>query len=332
MLCEYCNKEIGSDPLSKTGHYRACRSYRKIKNEIINNISKDFLIHEYIEKEKSVTVIANELGLKKSSSIIQKLKEYDIYIRTFKEGRKCKDFIERTKHTCNEKYGADYHTLKTSSIRKNIDAAVKLKYNVNNVFQVESVKKTIQKTCLKRFGAINPLCKGTDIFKKRDETVLNRYGVSNISKVDEFIRKGLDTKYLKSKTKIYTYSSEKADLLFSELLNNIEDKEKLYCAIKGKEFGIRIKETGRYYFYDFVDTKNKKCIEFNGNYWHANPTLYSPDVIIKKSRLTAKEIWEKDKLKNKAISDRGYDIKIIWESDFDENPERILEECISFLK
>ena len=68
--------------------------------------------------------------------------------------------------------------------------------------------------------------------------------------------------------------------------------------------------------------------EFNGDHWHANPDLYKEDDIPKAcSKLeSAGEIWKKDKLKSQAILERGFILKVIWESDFDRNPEQVLKE------
>jgi hypothetical protein len=54
-------------------------------------------------------------------------------------------------------------------------------------------------------------------------------------------------------------------------------------------------DIGRTFAYDFY--YNKKIIEFNGDYWHCNPSIYSEDYIIKQTNKTAKQIWEHDKLK-----------------------------------
>ena len=46
----------------------------------------------------------------------------------------------------------------------------------------------------------------------------------------------------------------------------------------------------KYYFYDYVDTITKKCIQFNGNYYHANPKYYESGDINKKLNCTAQDI------------------------------------------
>jgi hypothetical protein len=76
-----------------------------------------------------------------------------------------------------------------------------------------------------------------------------------------------------------------------------------------------------------------KVIEFNGDYYHANPHLYKSDDFIQKysNGKYAKEIWNYDEKRLTAIKNAGYEVKVIWESDYYTNPEKILEECVEFL-
>ena len=48
-------------------------------------------------------------------------------------------------------------------------------------------------------------------------------------------------------------------------------------------------------------------------------------------KISAKKIWQNDKLKNDWISNRGYDVLIIWESDYRKDPQQIVEKCIEFI-
>ncbi|HRW21234.1 MAG TPA: hypothetical protein P5509_04620 [Bacteroidales bacterium] len=328
IICEYCGRPIKNNPLSKSGHYRVCKKHREFKKTIIKKITKDFLYEEYIVKELSASKIARDLGLKKHTEIIKKLKEYGIHVRTLAETRKTKGYINATKETCRKKYNADYHTCKNSNKREEIDDAVKIKYNVNNVFQLEWVKDKAKLSHYKKHG-VEYISQSKYWSERVKQTCNERYGFDNPAKVPEFIEKGINTK--NSKERVYTYSSRMANRLFSELRKHIDDNKNIYCAEKGKEFGKRIKETGRYVYYDFVDTQNKKCIEFNGNYYHANPTMYAPNYFNKKRQQTAQEIWKSDFEKLQRLEADGFEIKVVWESEFTENPETIINECIFFL-
>lgn len=84
--------------------------------------------------------------------------------------------------------------------------------------------------------------------------------------------------------------------------------------------------------FDFVIKDNKKIIEFNGDRFHANPALYKAhNIPLSFLKLHANEIWENDKIKLDKARKNGYDIKIIWESDYLKNKETIIKDCINFI-
>lgn len=67
--------------------------------------------------------------------------------------------------------------------------------------------------------------------------------------------------------------------------------------------------------YVVYDIKHKNCIiEFNGNYWHANPSIYADTAIIR--GMSAIDIRQRDMLKLKTASDLGYSVFTVWEDEF----------------
>ena len=68
------------------------------------------------------------------------------------------------------------------------------------------------------------------------------------------------------------------------------------------------KNSHKGYLFDFCF--NDKLIEFNGDYWHANPMFYEPKSFIK--------------AKNKRAEN-------IWEYDYYQNRETVINKCIEFL-
>lgn len=89
------------------------------------------------------------------------------------------------------------------------------------------------------------------------------------------------------------------------------------------EFGKLIKESKKYVFYDYVDTRRMVCVEFNGNWWHANPETYSPDDILMGK--TASEIWKRDAIKLQTIEDFGFRTFVVWEKDYKKNKEEVIQ-------
>ncbi len=324
LCCEYCGGIIKNNPHSKSGHYRVCKKYRNFKKDIHDKITYDFLHQEYVVNERSATAIAKGLGLKKATIVQEKLKEFNIKIRTLSESRFTKGYIESSKKTSLEKYGAEYHTSNDSNIRNEITKGTKNKYNVDNVFQLDSVKGKCKKTKLKRHG--------DEYYNNRIKfkaTCLDKFGYNNPWKSPEIREKCIKT--ILDNPKAYSYSSKKANDFFNILFEQLRNKDHIYFAAHNKEFGLRSKKDKRYYFYDFVDTTNKKCIEFNGNYWHANPLMYESNFLNKKSGLTAKDVWKRDDYKLKVLEDAGYEILIVWELEYDTSKDEIIKACVNFL-
>lgn len=79
---------------------------------------------------------------------------------------------------------------------------------------------------------------------------------------------------------------------------------------------------------------DNKVIEFYGDYWHANPAFVTPTTVVKfrHREIVAKEIWERDTKRLKFIKSKGFEVKVVWESDFRKNPEQVVQECVEWLK
>jgi len=66
-------------------------------------------------------------------------------------------------------------------------------------------------------------------------------------------------------------------------------------------------------------------IEYFGDYWHCNPKKYDENYFNQKKDKTAKQIWDYDKDKIDLISNFGYNLEVIWESDLKHDNKKILE-------
>ena len=88
-------------------------------------------------------------------------------------------------------------------------------------------------------------------------------------------------------------------------------------------------DTKKQYIYDFMF--DRKIIEYNGDFWHCNPTIYSADFVNPRTKMLAKDKWATDTVKLQHARDSGYEVLVIWESDFIKNKEDIIKKCIQFL-
>ena len=127
--------------------------------------------------------------------------------------------------------------------------------------------------------------------------------------------------------------SEISQRLFREIDTKYpESKEKSQYATKNGEKLVVVTDRNgpRELHVDFC--LENKVIEFNGNYFHADPMKYKADDVLPFLGKTAKAIWMRDMLRNNGITKLGYDIHIVWENDYRKDPEKTINECVEFLQ
>lgn len=111
------------------------------------------------------------------------------------------------------------------------------------------------------------------------------------------------------------------------IISNINNDDVTIYSYKNMQFFKRDKEQDSIYFYDLVliTPKTKLCIEYHGTYWHCWPGKYAHDFVITQTNKTATEVWELDKRKQKVLEDDGFKYFIIWEHDWLQQKELLLE-------
>lgn len=94
-------------------------------------------------------------------------------------------------------------------------------------------------------------------------------------------------------------------------------------------FALPYNDAKSYYVYDIKI--GNKLIEYNGDFWHANPAIYDETFFNKISKKSAIEIWGKEFHKEDVANSHGYQLYRIWESDYRKDPEGEVRKCINFL-
>jgi len=132
--------------------------------------------------------------------------------------------------------------------------------------------------------------------------------------------------------------SKKEIEIFEKVISIIGDSDTFYYEKNQYKIGLR-KELWeplerKTLFLDFFDSKTKRVVEFNGDIFHANPRMYKDDDLPNpfNKNLTAKDIWEYDAKRNKYLESLGFEILIIWESDYIKNKQIEVEKVINFLR
>ena len=109
---------------------------------------------------------------------------------------------------------------------------------------------------------------------------------------------------------------------------SIELDIQIQHALNGKEFKI----PGTKYSFDGYCQKFNIGIEYNGSHIHGNPRKYKPeDQCHHKSKLTAIELQEKDTIRLAKIMELGYNVFVIWDDEWKENPQEVIMKLRNFI-
>lgn len=324
-VCKHCN-EIYSN--RKTDHYRMCSEYKIFIAKCNDICTKEFLEQEYLTKMKSLITISKELGLEKTRLVLAKIIEYNIPQRSIQEATANPTRQALTRKKSREKYGVDHHLMNRKVIQKRKDGLME-KYGVEYISQIDFVKYKSKQTCLKKYG-VQYAIQSSIVKDKIATTNIEKYGVDNPWKNKEVNRKCINTKF--NNDSLAMYFSKSSQQLFWKLYNNLpkELQEKCYFAELNKEF---TKYKGKPYMLDFVISSINYCLEYNGNYYHANPKLYESDWVNTKINMTAQEIWDRDVSKHQIIKDFGFHLDLVWEDeDIEEAVTRLTASIVSIQK
>lgn len=129
------------------------------------------------------------------------------------------------------------------------------------------------------------------------------------------------------------YVSKSGNAFCEALYNSISymDLDCRFASKDKKEFGIMDVHTKKYYMYDFVLVDICLIIEYNGDYYHANPEAYSKNDIMYNG-LYASDIWRSDHNKIKCAESRNFSVITVWESDYKRDPIGKIDELKSIIE
>jgi len=170
-----------------------------------------------------------------------------------------------------------------------------------------------------------------ELFCKRQSYIntypyfVERYG-SKLARNEYIKRMG---PWLNSKPEVYSKISQE---LFWNVSVALSDE--LQQKIKFAELNEECKFVTNIDSYIQVDFKcGNKIIEFNGDFWHANPKQYKKNEILThpNNHVIAEELWDNDKKRIDWLESHGYEVLIIWESDYKKDKEQIINICINFI-
>jgi len=181
--------------------------------------------------------------------------------------------------------------------------------NIKNNFIEKALKDRITNNTLEYY-----ILKGYTIeesktlLKKRQQTFslnkcIEKYG--EIEGKHKWLERQLkwENSLIKSKKLKNGYSGISQDL-FDNILKDYINEHIFYATLNHEYI---LCNYFKYYKYDFVDIKNKKIIEYNGDLYHANPKIFNendnPHPF--KKELKSKDIWDLDNRKISLAKEQG---------------------------
>jgi hypothetical protein len=208
------------------------------------------------------------------------------------------------------------YTIEEAEFEKNSRRPIRKEYwmvrgfsEENAITKVSEVQSTFSlNKCIEKHGEED----GRKIWQKRQD----KWQETLNSKSDDEKARINSLKCSKG----YTISNAEKELIktLSEIFDNVESS-----------YSIFYNNGLKYYVYDI--RLDNKIIEYNGDFYHANPNLYDESFMNPKTKKSAREIWAKEAHKEKIANDNGFSILRIWENEYKSNKQECVNRCVEFL-
>lgn len=160
--------------------------------------------------------------------------------------------------------------------------------------------------CIEKFGKED----GEKRFKERQEKWQQTLNNKPIEEIQRINKAKLSADYLISSHEVFL-------------------KEQLNLTDENIQLVLIDKTNNKKFIYDFY--KDKKIIEFHGDFWHCNPMFYESTYLNKRKNMLAEDIWKYDEKKMLFAKNNGYEVLIIWEYELKHNAQDIINYCKQWL-
>jgi hypothetical protein len=263
-----------------------------------------------------------------------------------------KEVIQKRKESCQEIYGGNAPSC-SKMVRDKMEHTCFERFGVKFSSQNPENRRKAKETFLRIYKEDNPN-KNTlikDAKKKFNNKKYNRNNHMQCRYSDESYKIISDPKLLEDFLKNKSIKGGAKELGMSWItLYQIIKKLNLKIVNGGvgisspqREFALWLTENNIFFDYstrkiikpyelDFYIPNLNLAIEFNGDYWHMNPKIYNENTINKVSKKTAKQIWDRDKLKENLCKEKDINLITVWESDWNNNSSQIKDQILNFVK
>jgi len=298
-----------------------------LRNKCIGNVKT---VKEYMDKYPEALIVDRSISKKTAVTLENMIAKYgDI------EGKKRWDIYRELQSKSNT---YEYKKEKYGWSKEKFD-----EYNASRAI-------TLYK-CIERHGEREGLIKWQNYCDKQAYTNTKKYFIEKYG-LELGTQKYIEYNIQKGNSSSPEFYAEKMNISLDEATKLIIAKfnrSSLFGSNLEKEFTLMLekkigkldhttfsKPYGKWSYllnsYVIYDIKHGDyVIEFNGDYWHANPILYESSAIIKGGR-TANEIWEKDRMKIQTVLDIGLKVMVVWESEFLNDKNGTIERVTKWMQ
>lgn len=294
-----------------TGRFKNSKEYKKAYPNAV-------LVDPELAKKTAVT----KENLIRKYGDVEGLKRW----KTYKEKQSSTNSFEykQEKYGWNREQFNEYNKSRSQTIFNMIDRYGEEEGIIRWQYYCERQAYTnTKKYFIEKYGKTAGISKFKEINKKKAQVHDPKY-ISEIMgiSIDDAVEVIIDRQARTGKTWGSDIEKEFTHHLESKMGHELE-----YSTFK-RPYGKWSEYLESYVIYDI---KHKDCIiEFNGDYWHANPKTFKDDAIIRGK--TALEIQQRDMLKLKTAQDNSFRTMVIWESDYKSNPEKTIKEVINWIQ
>ena len=318
FICKICNKEFNS--------IHALSLHLKLHNISAKEYYKKYLLKpgeglckvcgkptKYHSLSKGFYTYCCNDCIGKDKEIVKKREETSFKRFGVKHASELEKYKDKAKQTYKEKTGYDHNMHNPESIRKVVEErkkneTIKLKYKINGINYSNKAKNEF-------LNFIKPY--NLTLLEYEDKNHIKiKCNICNseIKTRTQFIYQRIKKhiipcSFCQPKPKQTSFRESEFKAFIKEIYKNtiLENDRNI---LKGKEIDIYLPDL-------------KLGLEFDGIYWHADSRFYKEDEIIYRKGLTAKQIWEKDVLKDKLAESVGIKLIRIKEYDWLNDNENI---------
>jgi len=333
--CFFCGGKGTFISVSR-GYRNLCDNPVCVKNSFKSHSVEGIMYRKFVSREEAEILFEqeNQNQLIKRTKTQNKLRKKDP-LWDKKRSRNCKEFwIEKG-------YNEEESILKSKDVMDEIHQKTFEKFKSNPKKYASKYTTKIEYWLNKGFGeeeSKNKLIDRQTTFSK--DICIEKYGEDEGNKIWlDRQKKWIDTMDSKTEEEKIEINRKKltgcqysniSQILFWDIFNILGNDMTKFGELKG-EFYL-INEEKKWFAYDYVDITRKKCIEYNGDFWHCNPKDFNEEYIHRIKNKSAKEIWENDKAKITLMESKGYKVLVIWDSEYRKKPDQTLQKCLTFLK